>query len=247
MEKNFKLTLSYDGTRWKGWQRLKTTDNTIQGKLEDLLSRLFGQPVEVTGAGRTDAGVHAAGQVANFHINTDMQAADLCRRLRHMLPPDIGLIQAEEVPARFHSRLSALEKTYCYRVWNSEVPNVFLQRYTYQLPGPLNLEAMQAAAACFTGTHDFRAFCSGRYAEKSTTRTITRFTVERQGDEIRMTVSGDGFLYNMVRILAGTLLEIGQGRRDTAEIPALLESRTRSNAGETAPARGLCLMEVRYE
>ena len=246
MEKNFKLTLSYDGTRWRGWQKQGNTGSTIQGKLEDLLGRLFGTPVEISGAGRTDAGVHAAGQVANFHIDTDMTAEELLRRLRHMLPPDIGLLAVEEVPLRFHSRLSAIEKTYCYRIWNSETPNVFLQRYTYQVPAVLDLQAMQAGADLFLGTHDFRAFCSNRHYKKSTVRTITAFRIERLGEEVRMTVTGDGFLYNMVRILAGTLLEVGLGRRRPEEIPALLEGRSRPAAGETAPAKGLCLLQVRY-
>ena len=246
MEKNFKLTLSYDGTRWRGWQKQGNTGSTIQGKLEDLLGRLFGTPVELSGAGRTDAGVHAAGQVANFHIDTDMTAEELLRRLRHMLPPDIGLLTVEEVPLRFHSRLSAIEKTYCYRIWNSETPNVFLQRYTYQVPAVLDLQAMQAGADLFLGTHDFRAFCSNRHYKKSTVRTITAFRIERLGEEVRMTVTGDGFLYNMVRILAGTLLEVGLGRRRPEEIPALLEGRSRPATGETAPAKGLCLLQVRY-
>jgi tRNA pseudouridine38-40 synthase len=245
--KNFKLTLSYDGTRYRGWQRQGNTDNTIQGKVEGLLSKLFDTPIEISGAGRTDAGVHAQGQVANFHVDTTMTADELCRRLRHMLPGDIGLMAVEEVPPRFHSRLSAVEKTYCYRIWNSDTPNVFLARYTHQVPGPLDVDAMEQAAQQFVGTHDFLGFCSNKHFKKSSVRTIHSFRVERVGDEVRLTVTGDGFLYNMVRIMAGTLLEVGQGRRDGADIPAMLAEKNRLAAGETAPAKGLCLVEVRYE
>jgi tRNA pseudouridine38-40 synthase len=245
--KNFKLTLSYDGTRYRGWQRQGNTDNTIQGKVEGLLSKLFDTPIEISGAGRTDAGVHAQGQVANFHVDTTMTADELCRRLRHMLPGDIGLMAVEEVPPRFHSRLSAVEKTYCYRVWNSDTPNVFLARYTHQVLGPLDVAAMARAAQQFVGTHDFLGFCSNKHFKKSSVRTIHSFRVERMGDEVRLTVTGDGFLYNMVRIMAGTLLEVGQGRRDGADIPAMLAEKNRLAAGETAPAKGLCLVEVRYE
>jgi tRNA pseudouridine38-40 synthase len=245
--KNFKLTLSYDGTRYRGWQRQGNTDNTIQGKVEGLLSKLFDTPIEISGAGRTDAGVHARGQVANFHVDTTMTADELCRRLRHMLPGDIGLMAVEEVAPRFHSRLSAVKKTYCYRVWNSDTPNVFLARYTHQVPGPLDVDAMARAAQQFVGTHDFLGFCSNKHFKKSSVRTIHRFQVERVGDEVRLTVTGDGFLYNMVRIMAGTLLEVGQGRRDGADIPATLAEKNRLVAGETAPAKGLCLVEVRYE
>ncbi len=245
--KNFKLTLSYDGTRYRGWQRQGNTSNTIQGKLEYLLTQLFDVPVELAGAGRTDAGVHAAGQVANFHVETDMGAESLCRRLRHMLPADIGLLRVEEVPSRFHSRLSAVEKTYCYRIWNSEVPNVFIQRFVHQVPGNLDLDAMARAAQLFVGTHDFRGFCSNKQFKKASVRTVRSFAVERLGGEVRLTVTGDGFLYNMVRILAGTLLEVGQGKRAPEDIPAMLAQRDRLAAGQTAPAKGLCLMEVRYE
>ncbi len=245
--RNLKLLLCYDGTRYRGWQRLGDSDNTIQGKLEAVLTRMAGHPVEVIGSGRTDAGAHALGQTANFHCQTTMDCREIMSYLRQYLPEDIGVISVEEVPERFHSRYCAIEKTYRYRVWSSELPCVFERRFVYEVQGPLDAAAMQEAAQVFLGAHDFSAFCSNKRLKKSAVRTITRFTVERQGPEIVFTVTGDGFLYNMVRILVGTLLEVGRGERDIQSLPGVLENRIRENAGPTVPARGLCLMEVRYE
>ena len=243
---NFRMLLAYDGTRYRGWQRLGTSGDTIQGKLETTLGRILGAPVEVSGSGRTDAGAHAAGQVASFRAETALGAAQILRELRRYLPEDIGVLSLEEAPPRFHARLSATGKTYRYRVWNSAAPNVFERRYVYHMPEPLDLAAMERAASDLLGTHDFLAFCSNKHLKKSSVRTITELQIQRIGPEIRFTVTGDGFLYNMVRILVGTLLEVGLHRREADGIPAILESRRRENAGETAPARGLCLMEVFY-
>ncbi len=244
--KNFKLLLAYDGTRYKGWQRLGNTEQTIQGKLESVLSRLFERPIEIVGSGRTDAGVHARAQVANFWVQTDLTEAAILQYLRRYLPEDIGVCSVEEVDGRFHSRLSAVEKTYCYRVWNSEAPNVFERRYLTVVPEALDVEAMQKAAEAFCGTHDFLAFCSNKHFKKSSVRTVYSVQVERRQEEIRFTVRANGFLYNMVRIMVGTLLEIGLNQREIGSIPQLFASRIREDAGFTAPAKGLCLMEVRY-
>lgn len=246
MMKNFRMLLAYDGTRYRGWQRLGNSEDTIQGKLETTLSRILATPVEVSGSGRTDAGAHAAGQVASFRAETTMDAERILRELRRYLPEDIGVLALKEAPPRFHARLSAVGKTYVYRVWNTDRPNVFERRYVYQLPDDLDIPAMERAASDLLGTHDFMAFCSNKRLKKSSTRTIERLDIERIDEEVRFTITGDGFLYNMVRILAGTLLEIGLHRRPEDCIPAILESRCRENAGETAPARGLCLMEVFY-
>lgn len=245
--RNLKLLLCYDGTRYRGWQRLGDSDNTIQGKLEAVLTRMAGHPVEVIGSGRTDAGAHALGQTANFHCCTDMSCEEIRAYLRRYLPEDIGVISVEEAPERFHSRYAATEKTYRYRVWNSELPCVFERRFVYQVEEPLDVAAMHEAAQLFLGSHDFTAFCSNKRLKKSAVRTITRFAVEHQGPEVVFTVTGDGFLYNMVRILVGTLLEIGRGERRMQSLPQVLEGRVREAAGPTAPAGGLCLMEVRYE
>lgn len=243
---NFMLTLCYDGSRYKGWQKQGNTENTIQGKLEAALGGILAQPVEISGSGRTDAGAHAKMQVATFRAKTDMTPDELLARLRVLLPEDIGAVALTEAPARFHARLSCVGKTYVYRVWNSELPNVFERRYMHTVADRLDLSAMQMAAEHFLGSHDFAAFCSLKNPKHSTVRRIDELRVERLGNEVRFTVSGDGFLYNMVRIIAGTLLSVGRGELSPDAIPAILASMDRQNAGPTAPAKGLCLEEVRY-
>lgn len=245
--RNFKLVLAYDGTRYRGWQRLGNSPDTIQGKLEQTLSRILEQPVEVHGSGRTDAGAHAKGQVASFRADTDRSCREIMALLRQYLPEDIGVLELTEAAPRFHARLSATGKTYVYRVWNSRTPNVFERRYIHQIGEPLDVEAMRRAAADFLGTHDFLAFCSNKHFKKSSVRTVTALEIQQLGNEVRFTVTGNGFLYNMVRIMVGTLLEIGLHRRTETEIPEILASRSRERAGETAPARGLCLEEVYYQ
>lgn len=244
--RNFKLVLTYDGTRYKGWQRLGNTDNTIQGKLESVVSRMLSAPTEVIGSGRTDAGVHALGQVANFHGETEMSCGEILRYLREYLPEDIGVLSVEEVGERFHSRLSAKGKTYQYRIWNGESPCVFERRYLWKIQEALDLPAMEKAAEYFLGTHDFLAFCSNKHFKKSSVRTIRRLEITRQGEELLLTVNGDGFLYNMVRIIVGTLVEVGLARRPWDDVPRILESGRRANAGAMAPACGLYLLEVEY-
>ncbi len=243
--RNIRLDICYDGTRYNGWQRQSGNDNTIQGKLETALSRILGEPIEISGSGRTDTGVHARGQVANFHTNAAMDCAELLTQLRRYLPEDIGIYSCKEVSPRFHAQLNALEKTYQYRLWDSEAPCVFERRYVAQVEGSMDLNRMQAAAQLFLGTHDFSAFCANKKMKKSTVRTIKSFTVERVGNEMVFTVTGNGFLHNMVRILVGTLIEVGRGERRADSIPGLFGGK-REDAGFLAPAKGLCLMEVRY-
>lgn len=244
--RNFKLLLAYDGSRYRGWQRLGDCDNTIQGKLESALSRMVGSSVEVIGSGRTDAGAHAMGQTANFHCRTELSCQEIAAYLRQYLPEDIGIISLDEVDERFHSRFHAIEKTYQYRIWNSELPCVFERKYVWQVQDPLDVERMHHAAQQFLGSHDFLAFCSNKHFKKSSVRTIYKFDIQRVGPEIQFTVTGDGFLYNMVRIMVGTLIAVGRGEMGETAIPAILEGRVREHAGETVPAKGLCLMEVRY-
>ena len=246
MERNFRLTLAYDGTRYRGWQRQGNTPDTIQAKLETLLGRLLEQDVEVHGSGRTDAGVHAAGQVASFRADTDMDCAALLKAVREYLPEDIGARSLEEAPARFHARLSAKEKTYVYRVWNSDAPCVFERKYVFAYPAALDEDAMRRAAEDLLGRHDFSAFSSGKKKGRSAERTLRSVRIERNGEELRITYTGDGFLYNMARILTGTLLEIGAHERPADDIERIFRSRSRAEAGFTAPAKGLCLMSVRY-
>ena len=242
--RNIRLILAYDGTRYRGWQRLAGADNTIQGKLEQTISRLLAEPVQVHGSGRTDAGVHALGQVANFHCQSAMPCPQILAGMGQDLPEDIGVLSCQEVHPRFHARLNALSKTYLYRVWNSTEPCVFQRRYVYRMPEALDTAAMEQAAAHLLGKHDFRAFSTGKSGKKSTLRTIYRLEIFREGPEVRFLVQGDGFLYNMVRIMVGTLLEAGLGRKQ--DIPEIFAAGRREAAGYTVPASGLFLQEVTY-
>ena len=244
--RNLRLDICYDGTRYRGWQRLPGRDDTIQGKLETALSRILEEPIEVSGSGRTDAGVHALHQAANFHCESAMPAGEILSKLRQYLPEDIGIYSCVDVPPRFHARLSCTGKTYVYRIWNSDLPNVFERNYLYHLHEPLDLAAMVQAAEDLCGTHDYRAFCSLKKFKKSTVRRVESITIQALGPELRFTLSGDGFLYHMVRILVGTLLEVGRGHLRPEDMADILASQDRRRAGETVPACGLCLEEVRY-
>lgn len=244
--RNFKIVIQYEGTKYQGWQRQESTGNTIQGKFEAILSKMTGSKVQIDGSGRTDAGVHAYGQVANFKINTHMSAQEILEYINRYLPEDIGVIEIREMPERFHSRLNAVGKTYRYRIWNSDLPCVFDRRYVYEFPQKLDIEAMRRAAAYCIGRHDFKAFTSNKKSKKSTVRTIESIEIQQSGPEIVITYKGDGFLYHMVRILTGTLIEVGQGTQRVEEMERLIASGTREMAGALAPAKGLALMEVRY-
>ncbi|MBE6975888.1 MAG: tRNA pseudouridine(38-40) synthase TruA [Ruminococcaceae bacterium] len=243
--RNLRLDICYDGTRYRGWQRLPGVENTIQGKLEQTLSRILGEDIEISGSGRTDAGAHALCQVANFHCESTMPCPELLAQLRRYLPEDIGIYSCKEVSERFHARLNSKTKTYRYRVWNSETPCVFDRRFVYPMPEKLDLEQMRLAAANFLGEHDFSAFCANKKMKKSTIRRIDSLEIARVREEVVFTVTGNGFLYNMVRILVGTLLEVGMGQRSPESIPALFGAK-REEAGHLVPAQGLCLMEVTY-
>ena len=243
--RNLRLDICYDGTRYRGWQRLPGRDDTIQGKLETALSRILGESIEISGSGRTDAGVHARGQVANFHCESNMPAKEILENLRRYLPEDIGIYSCKDVSPRFHARLNAKEKTYRYRIWNSNAPCVFDRRYVAVMPENLNLEAMRQAAELLLGEHDFSAFCGNAKMKKSTVRYIRSIEIRRCEDEIQLEFTGNGFLHNMVRILAGTLIEVGRGEREAHSIPELFGGK-RAEAGFLAPAQGLCLMEVMY-
>ncbi len=243
--RNLRLDLCYDGTRYRGWQRLPNSDNTIQGKLEKALSRILEEPVELTGSGRTDAGVHARGQVANFHCQSQMPAEDILAQLRRYLPEDVGIYSVKDVSPRFHARLNARGKTYCYRLWNTDTPCVFDRRYVTVYPGKLDLQAMKKAAALLVGTHDFSAFCANKHFKKSTVRTIFSLEILADGPELRFVITGNGFLHNMVRIIVGTLIEVGEGTRTAQSIETLFAAQ-RAQAGPCVPAQGLCLMEVEY-
>ena len=243
--RNLRLDICYDGTRYRGWQRLPGKEDTIQGKLEVTLSRILDEEIEISGSGRTDAGVHARGQVANFHCENPMKTEEILLRLRRYLPEDIGIYSCKEVSPRFHARLNAKEKTYCYRIWNSNSPCVFDRRFVAVIPESLDIAAMKRAAEMFLGEHDFSAFCGNAKMKKSTVRYIRSLDIQHHGEEIRIVVTGNGFLHNMVRILVGTLIEVGRGVRTPETIPGLFGGR-RADAGFLAPPQGLCLQEVFY-
>ncbi len=246
-KKNMALLLEYDGSRYDGWQRQGNTDNTIEGKLEKILERLTGACQQVHGSGRTDAGVHAAGQVANVCLDTDMSEGEIRDYLNRYLPEDIKVLQVREVPERFHSRLWAKEKTYTYYIDMDEKSSVFARKYTYAVGKGLDVGAMEQAAGYLVGTHDFAGFCSNKKKKKSTVRAIKDIRFQVSKNCLSVSVTGDGFLYNMVRILVGTLIEIGLGKRTPDSVKEVLDSRDRQAAGFMAPARGLFLVSVVYE
>ena len=243
---NVKLTIQYDGTRYDGWQRQGNTDNTLQGRLEGVLSRMVGKPVEIQGAGRTDAGVHARGQVASVHLPEGYTPQEVQNYLNRYLPEDVAVVEVVEVGERFHARLSATGKEYRYHIRMGSVPNVFARKYQYRVEEPLDIPAMERAAGYLTGKHDFRSFCGNRRFKKSTVREVFHIGVEVCGSDLTLIYRGDGFLYNMVRILTGTLLEVGLGQRTPESMVDILEAKERTAAGKTAPAQGLVLQEVYY-
>lgn len=246
---NFCLILAYDGTRYNGWQRQGNTSETIQEKLENILEHLYGEPVEIHGSGRTDAGVHALRQVANYHVPR-MLSRFSCQEIQtyfnQYLPLDIRVLSVSKADSRFHARLSAESKIYEYRIDCGPIADIFNRRYLYRIEEPLNLQKMQEAASYLMGTHDFKSFCANRHIKKSTVRTIYDISFELVDGILYIRYCGDGFLYHMVRILTGTLIEIGMGDLLPTQLPAILESQNRALAGFTAPAQGLFLVEVHY-
>ena len=243
--KNYKIKIQYEGARFQGWQRQTSTDNTIQGKIEAILSKMCGVPVEINGAGRTDSGVHAKGQVANFKIETEKSPKEIMDYLNMYLPEDIAVVSVEEADERFHARLNAKGKHYQYRIRTSMVPDVFSRRYVHVQETALDVEAMRKAAKLLSGKHDFKAFTSNHRTKKSTVRTID-IKIKETDEEIILDYTGDGFLYHMVRILTGTLIEVGEGKRTPESMEDILVSEERANAGALVPAKGLTLVEVYY-
>lgn len=244
---NYRIKVQYDGTRYRGWQRQNGTDETIQGKLEAVLARLTGEEAAVIGSGRTDAGVHAAGQAANFHLNKDYDCGRLMDEINRYLPEDIAVCEVQRVDERFHSRYQAKRKTYLYRIHTGRVPDVFARKYVYHYQTPLSIERMRQALPFLCGTHDFKSFCGNKKMKKSTVRTIYEIRLEESEGELRLNYTGNGFLQNMIRILTGTLIEIGDGRREPEDIRRILAAEDREAAGYTAPACGLTLLSVEYE
>ena len=243
----YKMTVAYDGTRYNGWQIQRSTDNTIQGKLSAVLSKMTGSMVEVHGSGRTDAGVHARGQVASFEIDGNYSPAEILAYLNRYLPDDIAVLTVDRADSRFHARLSCRQKTYRYRIHTSIVPDVFNRKYVYTyLDKPLNVGLMRRAAEQLIGKHDFKAFCGNPHFKKSSVRTIFSININDDDNGITIDFTGDGFLQNMVRILTGTLIEVGNGNIPADSMSDILSSRDRQRAGFTAPPQGLTLMSAEY-
>ncbi|MDO4490255.1 MAG: tRNA pseudouridine(38-40) synthase TruA [Lachnospiraceae bacterium] len=243
---NYKMTIAYDGSRFNGWERQGNTELTIQGKLEAVLSLMTGSPVEVIGAGRTDAGVHAKGMVANCQMETNRSPESIRTYVNHYLPDDICVRDVRIAGERFHARYNAMGKTYQYTCYIGDLKPVFNRKYVYTPEQPLNIEKMKRAAEYLVGTHDFASFCGNPRMKKSTVRTVDKIEITQSGSFLHLTYHGNGFLQYMVRILTGTLLEVGFGKRAPESMPALLEARDRSQAGFTVPAKGLCLLKVDY-
>lgn len=247
MKYNYCLTLQYDGTRYNGWQRQGNTGSTIQGLLEEKLSGIFGESIDLKGSGRTDRGVHAQGQVANFYAQREAVPEILRKQLNLELPEDVRVNSIVFKPADFHSRKSAKKKTYEYCIWNSVERNVFYRNYAYDVEETLDLDRMKQAAQKLIGTYDFIGFSSLKESKKSTVRTIFDIEITREKERVYIRYTGDGFLYRMVRILTGTLIEIGKGSMEPDTVRKVIEEKERSAAGPTAPAQGLKLLKVYYE
>ena len=243
---NYKLTIQYDGTRYNGWQRQGNTENTIQGKLNEIIGRYLGEEVDIAGSGRTDAGVHALAQVANFKTSQCFDKERFLSEVNSFLPQDIRIIGVEAVDERFHARLSAVSKTYEYVIDNAPVADVFARKYSCRVEEPLHVEKMREAAALLTGTHDYSSFCGNKKFKKSPVRMVMDIMITECDGKIRIAFTGDGFLQNMVRIMAGTLIEVGLGKREASSMTAILEVKSRDAAGMMAPPEGLFLREVKY-
>ncbi len=244
---NYKMVIQYDGSRFYGWEHQPGQEMTIQGKLESVLSAMAGESVEVIGAGRTDAGVHARGMVANAKFDVGKSVDEIRDYLNQYLPDDICVREVRIAADGFHSRYKAQGKTYQYTCYVGETKPVFDRKYVHVLEGMPNIDAMKEAASYLLGSHDFASFCGNPKMKKSTVRKVDSIRIEQKGGYLNLTYHGTGFLQYMVRILTGTLLEVGFGLRTPESMEELLEAKSRLLAGFTAPAKGLCLMEVDYE
>jgi tRNA pseudouridine38-40 synthase len=255
--RNIKLVLQYDGTDYSGWQSQKQGETTLQSVLEDRMLRLTGRATRIVGSGRTDAGVHALGQVAHCRTSSGLDVPTMQRALNAMLPDDIRVVSVEEVDGSFHPRYSAVGKRYAYLIVNSQNVSPFLNRYLWRVPKPLNLREMKKAADAFVGEHDFKAFMASGSNVKSTVRELWDVSVTQrrnygflgfslQGKFIRISLEGSGFLRHMVRNIVGTLVEVGKGKIDADAVQEIIAAKKRKLSGPTAPAMGLFLEKVFY-
>lgn len=243
---NYKITISYDGTKYNGWQRQGNTDNTIQGKLNEIIGRYLSQEVDVAGSGRTDRGVHARAQVASFKVKQAINLNKFVADINGYLPQDIRVLCIEQVDERFHARLCAVSKTYQYVIDNGEISDVFSRKYVCRIEEKLDISAMKEAARNLVGTYDYISFCGNKHFKKSSVRTVFDIKIVEAEGIIVILYTGDGFLQNMVRIMTGTLIEVGLGKRNADSMKEIIAAKSRDVAGFMAPPEGLFLYEVKY-
>lgn len=243
--RNYKITIQYEGTNFSGWQRLPGDKATVQGTLETAIGEVLGYPVTIDGSGRTDAGVHATAQVANVNTSGKLDELDFLEKMNDKLPESLQLIDVELVKNTFHSRYNAKGKRYIYTIDCRDKASVFAKKYAYHYPQELDVERMKKAARVLVGTHDFTSF-TDKKDHKTNTRTIHAIEIKQVGDMIEFIYEGNGFLNHMVRIITGTLLDVGTGKTDHKGLKAILDSKLRANAGAMAPSKGLRLEKVYY-
>ncbi|MFA9424086.1 MAG: tRNA pseudouridine(38-40) synthase TruA [Sedimentibacter sp.] len=246
MVRNIKLIISYDGTAYNGWQK-QLNGPSIQETIEKAASKVMKQKIDLVGSGRTDRGVHALGQVANFNADTKIEDAKIKMALNATLPKDIRIIDSVDVPLEFNSRYDAHDKTYMYQIYNERISNPFYSRYSWFVPSILDIEKMEQAIKLIIGSHDFRGFMATGSQVKTTVRTVYEARLIHDNELVKLYVSGSGFLYNMVRIIAGTLIDIGKGSREISCIENALRNKDRTVLGQTARPEGLFLLSVNYK
>lgn len=244
--KNYKLTIQYDGSRYKGWQRLGNNESTIQGKIEQVLTEMTGEKIEIIGSSRTDAGVHALHQVANVKTNYQTSPAEIKAYVNRYLPQDISVSDVEEASERFHARYHTKQKTYVYKIWNKDHPHPFMRKYSMHVNEKLDISKMKNAANFFKGEHDFTAFSNAKSKKKTMVREVYGIDIQEEDGFILIRVSGNGFLYNMVRKMVGTLIKVGLSEVEAESIPAILQSKERNQAGYMAEAGGLLLEKIEF-
>lgn len=244
--RNIKMILEYDGSRYKGWQKQTEDVNTVQGKLENVINKMVGEDVQLVGCGRTDAGVHALNYTANFHTNSNMNTKDMLTYLNEYLSEDIAVKSVKDASERFHSRYNIISKTYLYKINNSIEKNVFERRYIHTIKEKLDIEQMKLCSSVLIGNHDFQSFTTLKSKTKSTVRTINYINIIEEGNLIEIEINGNGFLWNMVRIILGTLIDSGKGNLNKIDVENILNAKKRADAGPMVPAKALFLKNVFY-
>ncbi|BEP30054.1 tRNA pseudouridine(38-40) synthase TruA [Helicovermis profundi] len=243
---NYKIKIIYDGTKYKGWQRLGNGELTIQGKIEEILTKYFRINVEIIGSSRTDAGVHAAGQIANFHIDKELNLQMFLKEINHYLPEDISITTISKEDERFHSRFNVSKKVYRYRIWTSSIGDPFNRKYYYQIEDELDIDKMKSVAEVFTGIHDFTTFTNAKSKKKSMEREVYKIDIINKKSYIDVVFTGNGFLYNMIRRMMTIIIDAGLNNINAKNARRMLEAKDRSLVKYMVPAKGLMLMEIKY-